>query len=196
MKYANVIFCLSVAVILAGLAACDSGGMGPHYVPNVGLRIYYTLDSALNHAEAVYELKIEYQHIDSIPIAVTAFSKVGRFSMRGNNIANMPSFLYSLTPYYYDFSNNRLDSINTSAINPYVDALYLDSNRISALPVELSKLRYIECLSLDYNKIQKISPEIRLLAYSLDELSVVNNPLAPGMIDSLKKWLPETWVRY
>lgn len=199
MQYLRVATMIIAALMIMIAAGCDVGST-THWsqqiiptAPPAGT--YRSLDSAVRNADKVLCLSLRYGRTnDSIPLQITLFHNMEELQMCGNRITDIPEFLSRTNIKYLWLRNNYIDSIRAASIPSTINVLCLDSNRISSIPVEISRLKNTVILTLAHNNIRTFSPEIRLLADSLSSLNIGDNPLEPGMIDSLKKWLPKTWV--
>jgi len=209
-----------LCVIALGLAftSCSKETPVDPYSEKTG--IYFSLEEALVNPDNVISLVLTNKGLTTFPEEIFQFHNLEELKLYGNKLTSIPSRIEELKKLgFLMVEDNMLKDLPSSLGNlkeliwlraddndiqrppkelsqlPKFEFLFLVNNNIQEYPEDLCYIESLEQLDLTDNKIKTFPEKIRNLK-SLKCLHLKGNPLDAGVIDSLKKWLPDTRIDY
>jgi hypothetical protein len=131
------------------------------------------LPDCLSELSKLQSLTIHHCLLSSVP-ALPA--NLRQLSLRDNQIAEVPSSLFSLRLDKLDLANNQINAINLTEENVYLHWFDVSHNQLTTYPSTLVLLKGLNYLSLSYNPMAAIDSMPPVPAASRAEL--VGLPLA------------------
>lgn len=134
-------------------------------------------------------ITIENCGVNKIPDTIGNLKLLEFLNLGNNNIKELPESISNLDKLkFLHLANNKIDSIpQTIGKMKSLEVLNLNSNNLSTLPNSLGKLKNLKELALNENFITDLSNLARL--NSLKKLNILNNPINPSKIYTLKQQL-------
>ena len=113
--------------------------------------------------------------LDSIPDKFDRFPKLKHFLIGASNLKSIPSTI---------IRDNEIIS------------LYFVDSPLDSLPEEIGNMSKLQSLLLNGTNISHFPPSIKNLKNSLKNLEFIDTKVTQPVLDSLKKWLPNTMFSY
>jgi serine/threonine-protein kinase len=178
------------------------------------------LRKALEHPEEVTSLDLGFSQLETIPSAIGQLRKLKVLYLSNNPITKLPTTIGDLCKLErFHIQNTELNQLpesigqlsNLFALDAtdsdllelplsigemtYLGWLVLENNRLTVLPSSIGELSSLKVLSLEGNDIEEL-PESVVQLTNLESLNLRGNPLRHKAVDTLRRELSDTRIRF
>lgn len=179
----DILKLIDVICFMPSLESLDLANCGLYYIPSQICRL-----------KRLKELDLSANGLRSLPPEIDSLQSLGKLRLNSNPICldSIASSIKNLRQVKeLDFADCEMDSWSENAQLPSnVEDLTLCSNKIKAIPANITKLKNLKYLNLADNDVQKIDNGI----VTLKELSLIilhaNPHLSKDLIDELRLKMP------
>jgi Leucine-rich repeat (LRR) protein len=109
-----------------------------HLPDFTGVRVYKTLEGALQNPDSVYRLDLRYKKLKELPPEIQKLTQLRELNISKNKLRDLPPWIGSLKN---------------------LEVLDVSSNKLSAVPAEIGQLEKLVVLRLNRNLIETLPPE-------------------------------------
>lgn len=159
--------------------------------------VYTDLEEALRFPEKVFRLELRKKKLKSFPKEIFRFRNLQWLDLGKNSLKELPDSIYLLDKLQFlNVSRNRLGSL-PKEIGRMPNLVYINANNndLVGLPPQIGNLEQLRVLDLWSNDLSDF-PESLSRLKELRVLDIRAITFSQETISELKKWLPNTTVRY
>ena len=156
MSGQTILLWVSVMIVLWSMQSCDDRPP----VKESPLDLFWSLETALEHALDVHALELSYQLVNGLPDTMRVFVNISTLTVRYCNIDTLPNWICELRDLdNLNLSHNRLAEFPPQAFCiKRLRVLKLGSNPITRIPDSLDRLENMWTYSLDSCRLTSLPP--------------------------------------